>query len=188
MAGNEAALAKLLEIQHTLKVEKGQFNKFGGFKYRSKEDILEAAKPLAYEAGCVLMCDDEVASIADGWVYVRATATLIDSGTGQSVSAQGLAREPESKKGMDASQITGTASSYAGKRALGNLFALDDTADADVPGTPPQERRPPESGGFTVRCQNCGRTYGMPDRETFERLRHDPNACACGINAAWTVV
>lgn len=186
--GPMAALdGKLVEIQRDLKVEKGQFNKFGGYSYRSKEDILEAVKPLAHERGCVVLCDDEVVTVG-GWVYVRATASLVDAVTGASESAHGMAREPEAKKGMDASQITGTASSYAGKRALGNLFAIDDTKDADGLGGAPQVRQPPEEGPFTVRCQNCGRTYQMPDRATYDMLRHDPSACGCGASAAWAVV
>lgn len=126
---------KLLDVQALLKVEKGQYNKFGGFSYRSKEDILEAAKPICLEKGLLLMCDDEVVNVADGWVYAKSTATVTDVETGKEASACGWAREPKEKKGMDASQITGTAASYAGKRALGNLFSIDDTSDADAGAT-----------------------------------------------------
>lgn len=130
-AANEA-MSALLAVQAALKVPKGQRNSFGGFDYRSKEDILEAAKPLAHELGCALLVDDGIRELANGWVYVVSTATLHHVESGTEVSATGLAREPAVKKGMDESQITGTASSYAGKRALGNLLALDDTADADA--------------------------------------------------------
>lgn len=123
--------AKLLEIQSELKCEKSQFNKFGGYQYRSKEDILEAAKPLAHERGCSIVMNDEVVYYPNGWMYIESTAELHDCESGSGVTAKAQAREPESKKGMDASQITGTAASYAGKRALGNLFAIDDTKDAD---------------------------------------------------------
>lgn len=123
--------AKLLEIQRELKCEKGQTNKFGGYQYRSKEDILEAVKPLAHARDCTVVVDDRTCYLPNGWVYIESTAELHDVETGSAVRATAQAREPESKKGMDTSQITGTAASYAGKRALGNLFAIDDTKDAD---------------------------------------------------------
>jgi hypothetical protein len=168
---------KLLGIQRVLKVEKGQYNSFGGFKYRSKEDILEAVKPLAHDAGCVVTCDDEAQCLANGWTYVRTTATLRDCATGEEVAAHGLAREPEQKKGMDASQITGTASSYAGKRALGNLLALDDTADSDAPQRSEEPRRPPETGQFVARCHSCGTAYTFETRAQYDAFVAAPGCC-----------
>lgn len=162
---------KLLELQLTLKVEKGQYNSFGGYKYRSKEDILEAAKPLCADKGLMLVCDDQVVPVADGWVYVKSVASLIDVETGESVSATGWAREPESKKGMDSSQITGTASSYAGKRALGNLFSIDDTKDSD--GYQPQQPAP--SGPFIASCTACGTRYQFQSAEQMAQ-----SVCQCG--------
>lgn len=163
---------KLLELQLTLKVEKGQYNSFGGYKYRSKEDILEAAKPLCADKGLMLVCDDQVVPVADGWVYVKSVASLIDVETGESVSATGWAREPESKKGMDSSQITGTASSYAGKRALGNLFSIDDTKDSD--GYQPHQAAP-ASGPFIAACTACGMRYQFQSAEQMEQSQ-----CQCG--------
>jgi len=122
---------KLLEIQRDLKVEKGQWNSFGKYKYRSKEDILEAAKPLCHDRGLVIICNDEIMDVG-GWKYVLCHALLVDTETKDTVSALGIAREPETKKGMDGSQITGTASSYARKYALNGLFLIDDTKDADT--------------------------------------------------------
>ena len=117
---------KLNTIQQKLKAPKGQTNNFGKYKYRSCEDILEAVKPLLGE--CSLVVSDEIEVRGDR-VYVKATATLHD---GNSImSACGYAREPQTKKGMDESQITGAASSYARKYALNGLFAIDDTKDAD---------------------------------------------------------
>lgn len=124
-------LTKLNKIQTTLKAPKGQMNKFGGYKYRSCEDIMEAVKPLLAEHGCVLTVTDEIIEVA-GRVYVRATATIADSESGETHFTQALAREAEVKKGMDESQITGAASSYARKYALNGLFAIDDTKDADT--------------------------------------------------------
>jgi hypothetical protein len=125
--------AKILsEIQRDLKAPKGQFNNFGKYKYRSCEDIVEAVKPLLAEHGAHLTLSDEIIGLTD-WdrVYVKATATItFEDGT--TVQTTAFAREPETKKGMDDSQITGTASSYARKYALNGLLAIDDTKDADT--------------------------------------------------------
>jgi hypothetical protein len=120
---------KLAVIQQKLKAPKGQVNKFGGYRYRSCEDILEAVKPLLGD--CVLTISDDIREIG-GRVYVEATARLGDSVGGYGIEVKALAREPESKKGMDESQITGAASSYARKYALNGLFCIDDTKDADA--------------------------------------------------------
>jgi hypothetical protein len=122
---------KLSKVQAVLKAPKSQLNKFGGYKYRSKEDILEAAKPLCIEHGLVLAVTDEVVLIGERY-YVKSTAVVIDIKSGDKASSIGYAREAENKKGMDAAQITGAAASYAGKYALGNLFAIDDLSDSDA--------------------------------------------------------
>ena len=161
--------ARLMEMQATLKVEKGQWNDFGKYKYRSKEDILEAAKPLCHERGLVLLVDDDVTALPNGWVYVCATARIQDVETGERMEARGWAREPETKKGMDGSQITGTASSYAGKRALGNLFAIDDTKDSDALPTGPAQKAAPAQGPFSARCKSCGHVHQFGDRANYEQ-------------------
>lgn len=123
---------KLQYIQAALKAPKGQKNKFGGYMYRSCEDILEAVKPLLDEMGVVLLLTDEIVFIGN-WHYVKATA-LFGTEFGRSdnfVDVSAYAREPEARKGMDASQLTGAASSYARKYALNGLFAIDDAKDAD---------------------------------------------------------
>ena len=122
---------KLQGIQSSLKAPKGQTNKFGGYKYRSCEDILTAVKPLLAEWGCSLVINDDL-DTCGGRVYIKATATLADNDTEQAISASGFAREAPNKKGMDDAQITGSASSYARKYALNGLFAIDDTKDADA--------------------------------------------------------
>lgn len=132
---------KLLKVQTSLKAPKGQMNSFGNYKYRSCEDILEALKPLLNDAGLILTITDDIVEVG-GRVYVKATATVIHGEYHVSVSA--FARESESKKGMDDSQITGSASSYARKYALNGLFLIDDTKDADsmdntkIPAKPPK--------------------------------------------------
>lgn len=119
----------LITIQNKLKAPKGQYNRFGGYRYRSCEDILEAVKPILAEVGCALTISDEMVMVGNR-IYVKATAKIRNEG-GETVEVTAYAREEETKKGMDASQITGAASSYARKYALNGLFCIDDTKDAD---------------------------------------------------------
>lgn len=114
-----------------LKAPKSQRNNFGKYNYRSAEDILEAVKPLAYKYGLVAKLSDEPVMIGD-WHYIKATASIKDVKTGEEEVATAYAREPLAKKGMDESQITGTASSYARKYAMNGLYQIDDTKDADT--------------------------------------------------------
>jgi len=123
-------MKELNTIQTRLVAHKTQYNSFGKYKYRSCEDILAAVKPLLADTGCTLTLSDEILLIGSRF-YVKATATLANT-KGDVASTSALAREEEEKKGMDGSQITGTASSYARKYALNGLFAIDDTADADA--------------------------------------------------------
>ena len=126
-------MKRLVTVQNELKAPKGQFNKFGNYKYRSAEDILTAVKPLLAENDLAMTISDEICCMANGWVYVRATVKIFDAETKEEIASNtAFARESESKKGMDASQITGTASSYARKYALNGMFLIDDTKDADT--------------------------------------------------------
>ena len=117
------------DIQHKLKAPKGQYNSFGKYNYRSCEDILEGVKPLLKEHNLALLIDDEIVQIGERY-YVKATAKITDGR--EFVSATAYAREPDTKKGMDESQITGATSSYARKYALNALLCIDDTKDADT--------------------------------------------------------
>lgn len=121
----------LQKIQAELKAPKGQYNSFGKYKYRSTEDIVEAAKPVLAKYDLALNLVDEIVNVGDRY-YVKATATLLNAEGEVVTLATAFAREPESKKGMDESQITGATSSYARKYALNGLFAIDDTKDADA--------------------------------------------------------
>ena len=123
-------MKELIMIQQELKAPKTQRNNFGGYNYRSCEDILEAVKPLLAEQSCTLTITDEIVMVGER-IYLKATATLTNP-EGLSVSTTAFAREPEQKKGMDESQISGMASSYARKYALNGLFCIDDTKDADT--------------------------------------------------------
>lgn len=123
-------MKELIVIQSELKAPKSQFNKFGGYKYRKAEDILEAVKPLLAKQKCTLIITDDVVLIGNR-IYVKATATIKNE-KGECETTNGWAREEETKKGMDGSQITGTSSSYARKYALNGLFAIDGNADSDT--------------------------------------------------------
>lgn len=123
-------MKELITIQSTLKAPKSQFNVFGNYKYRKVEDILEAVKPIMSNLGCTLVMTDDIEMVGNR-IYVKATATLKNS-KGEIEITTGYAREEETKKGMDGSQITGAASSYARKYALNGLFAIDDNADSDT--------------------------------------------------------
>lgn len=144
---------KLLEIQLELKVPKKHYNKFGNYYYRNAEDILEAAKPLCHARSLTLTLSDEIVAVGNR-TYVKATAVLTsvepegilttDGGKSEYygvIKASAYAREEETKKGMDAAQITGSASSYARKYALNGLFAIDDTKDPDATNTHGKEEK-----------------------------------------------
>ena len=122
---------KMVAIQSKLNAPKNQYNSFGKYNYRSCESILEAVKPLLKEQNCFMVITDDIFNVGDR-VYVQAVATITDVESGETVQNTAFAREAEKKTGMDDSQITGTASSYARKYALNGLFLIDDNKDADT--------------------------------------------------------
>ena len=126
---------KLMNVQTELKAPKGQYNSFGKYKYRSCEDILESLKPVLSKFKLAIMISDDVVEV-NGRNYIKATVTLINiEKADEQIQVTALAREEETKKGMDGSQITGASSSYARKYALNGLFAIDDTKDSDATNT-----------------------------------------------------
>lgn len=141
MAEKKTFTQRVVAVQRDLKAPKSQFNKFGGYRYRSAEDILTAAKPLLAEQGLICTISDDVViksdeKMATARVYIKATATIFDAeNENYRISASAWAREDESKKGMDGAQVTGSASSYARKYALNGLFLIDDTKDPDATNT-----------------------------------------------------
>ena len=122
---------KLQGIQSALKAPKGQKNKFGNYNYRSAEDILEAVKPLLQKCNVALVCSDRIEMRGD-FMFNVTTAALLDCESDQKISVDNWAMHSESKKGMDSAQISGSTASYSMKRALGNLFAIDNEQDADA--------------------------------------------------------
>lgn len=162
--------AALADVQSELKAPKGQFNKFGGYNYRSCEDILEAVKPILKAHSLALNLSDEPVMVGERY-YIRATATLTDF-AGQQVSSTAYARESLDKKGMDDSQITGTASSYARKYALNGLFCIDDTKDADTPEYQAGGSQKPAGGKQPPK-------QPAPKREAPAQKQEQPFICAC---------
>lgn len=164
---------KLNKIQTELKAPKGQMNKFGNYRYRSCEDIMEAVKPLCLKHGTVITITDDLVLIGERY-YVKALAKLTDIETGSSTETVSFAREEEIKKGMDSSQITGSASSYARKYALNGLLAIDDTKDADATNKHDKEE---ESALDEVRMADKGQketiVAGLGDKlqETLTKLK-----------------
>ena len=122
---------KLLNIQRDLKAPKGQYNNFGKYSYRNAEDIMEALKPLLVENNATTYVEDDTIEYIGQRYYLVATISFVDVETGEKITVKARAREEENKKGMDGSQITGAASSYARKYALSGLFLIDDNKDAD---------------------------------------------------------
>lgn len=151
-------MKELIAIQSELKAPKSQFNKFGGYKYRKAEDILEAVKPLLAKQKCTLIITDDVVLIGNR-IYVKATATIKNE-KGECETTKGWAREEETKKGMDGSQITGASSSYARKYALNGLFAIDDNADSDTTNDGQQQTQQQEQ---VKQATNSGGSQLHPD-------------------------
>lgn len=143
---------RLSAVQQALKSPKDQYNEFGKYKYRSCEGILEAVKPLLAENGLTLTLSDTMTEVG-GRVYVMATATLTDTADLDTCSVTAYAREEETKKGMDASQVTGAASSYARKYALNGLFCIDDTKDSDFTNT---QTKDAPAADYQPKCADCG--------------------------------
>lgn len=188
---------KLQKIQSELVAPKNLFNKFGNYSYRSAESILEAIKPLLDQYDAVLTLSDDMVDVG-GRVYVKATATL--TADGEAIYTTAFAREPEDKKGMDSSQITGACSSYARKYALNGLFCIDDTKDADATEThgkgnsEPNKTTPPKSDdmvnkiidsfkaqttleGLTAKMEKANQlNYG-----TNEKVLHAYQECATAL-------
>ncbi len=165
---NAGIYKTLSNIQNELKAPKRQYNDFGKYKYRSAEDILESVKPLCFKHDATLFVTDEIVLIGERY-YVKATAQLLKD-SGETITTTAYAREDESKKGMDGSQITGAASSYARKYALNGLFCIDDTKDADADEPKGDQQKtvsnapPDDPGNFVVHAK--GKAYdGMTIRQ-----------------------
>ena len=149
---------KLTSIQTSLKAPKGQFNSFGKYHYRSCEDILEALKSHLASTKTAIIINDEIIAVGTR-IYVKATATLFDDESEETITATASARESEEKKGMDSSQLTGATSSYARKYALNGLFCIDDNKDADSSDNSKDDKKPKEQKQEQYKCEKCGKNF-----------------------------
>lgn len=181
----ETKVSELVYIQSSLKAPKNQRNTYGGYNYRSCEDIMEAVKPLLKEVNCSLTVSDEIVQVSDR-VYVKATATL-RTPSGEQYVNTAFAREAQTKKGMDESQVTGAASSYARKYALNGLFCIDDTKDADATNTHDAVGGGAVGGTATV-LQQSGQQAGVKKVAVGEaQYKAEIAACASmdALMAVW---
>lgn len=178
---------RVASAQLELKAPKGQYNSFGKYKYRSCEDILEAVKPLCAKYGLLLNVTDEIVLIGERY-YVKATAFLRDADGDEVVVNTAYSRESAEKKGMDDSQVTGTASSYARKYALNGLFLIDDTKDADTDeyrnqqdGKQEEKPTPAEMVEYleNSKCAKCGRVIVEYNGKDGKRVSIKRHADAC---------
>ena len=171
---------KLIEVQSKLKAPKSCYNKFGNYAYRNCEDILEALKPILLEVKAVVNISDEVVLVGERY-YIKATVKFIDAETGEIVEASAMAREEENKKGMDASQLTGSTSSYARKYALNGLFAIDDTKDADTTNTHGKENVKSLSEAQLKRMNAIGKNAGYENSKVDSMINQKYNKKACDM-------
>lgn len=175
-------MKELITIQSELKAPKSQFNKFGGYKYRKAEDILEAVKPLLAKQKCTLIISDDIVMIGNR-IYVKATSTIKNE-KGECETTTGWAREEETKKGMDGSQITGASSSYARKYALNGLFAIDDNADSDTTNTGQQDNTHHLAAQQTAQAQQQSQYHPDNLAEALEMVKR----CVNRDNIKWVMV
>lgn len=171
-------MKELITIQSELKAPKTQVNNFGGYKYRKAEDILEAVKPLLAKQKCTLTITDDIVMVGNR-IYVKATATIKNE-KGEVETSTGWAREEETKKGMDASQITGASSSYARKYALNGLLAIDDNADSDTTNNGQQQTQTQQP---VPQQQSTARYHPNDLNEGMEYL----SRCSNKDNLIWVV-
>lgn len=166
-------MKELIKIQSELKAPKNLYNKFGGYAYRSAESILEAVKPLCAANNCTLTLTDSIELVGNRY-YIKATARLTNE-NGETHEVSAFAREEEDKKGMDAAQITGSASSYARKYALNGLFCIDDVRDPDTTESKPKPKRAenrPIPAGDDLNTRIKEAIYAIEKASTTEELNN----------------
>lgn len=179
---------RVLLAQSELKAPKDQYNSFGKYQYRSAEDILESAKPVNRKWGLLLTLSDQIEMIGDRY-YIKATAVLSDAESDQEIVCTAYARESLTKKGMDDSQITGTASSFARKYALNGLYLVDNTKDADTDEYQRQQLLASgQSEAKTYKCDKCGSKIeefkGVPAYVVAQKTKEQYGQALCGSCAS----
>lgn len=184
MAGS-GIMGAIARVQRSVTVPKDKFNEYGGFSYRSFEDIVAALKQPCEEAGIAFLMRDEVVQVGERH-YVRATVDVFMVDDPQdAVSVSAYAREADHKKGSDDAQVTGMASTYARKYALCGAFAIDGEGDPDWRRPADQGRaEPPRQGPFTAHCRSCGTRYAFESAEQYEAYTASPGCCPA---PAWEI-
>ena len=159
---------KLIKVQNELKAPKNQYNNFGKYAYRNCEDICEAVKPILLEHNLAMFIGDSVELIGDRY-YIKATVTVVDTETGETVQNSALAREEENKKGMDSSQVTGSTSSYARKYALNGMFLIDDTKDSDFTNTHGKDKEEAKTTSTRLTEPQIKRLYAIASKAGIQK-------------------
>lgn len=178
-------LGAIARVQRSVVVPKDKYNDYGGFRYRSFEDIVAALKKPCEEAGLAFSMRDEIVQVGDRY-YVKATVTVFfaDGSSDETFSTAAYAREAERKTGSDEAQVTGMASSYARKYALCGAFAIDGERDPDQVEPAEERRLPPQQGPFTARCMSCGTRYAFDSAAQYDAFAAAPGCCPA---PAWEV-
>ncbi len=182
---DKTIMQSVAEVQHSIVIPKSRHNAYGGFDYRSFEDIIAALKEPCEKAGISFYLEDNVVAIGER-TYIEATVNIfpIDGRTDQ-MSVKAYAREALEKKGSDVSQVTGMASSYARKYALCGAFAIDGGGDPDTITAPSNALKPiPEQGPFTARCKSCGTRYSFESPDQYQQFLANPQCCP---NPSWGI-
>lgn len=180
MTINEA----VAKVQRSVVVPKARYNAHGKFSYRSLEDVEAALKKPCEEAGVVYTLNDSIVMVGDRH-YVKATVRLsFADGAEGALEVDGFAHEPDAQTGMNPSQVTGSASTYARKYALCGMFAIEGQSDPDALADKPA-KEPPAQGPFVAKCKACGTAYEFASREQYEAFKKAPGCCA---TPTWTVV
>lgn len=175
---DKTILQSIAEVQQSVVVPKSRHNAYGGFDYRSFEDIVAALKEPCEQAGIGFFLEDDVLRLEDRY-YIKATVHIFATdGRAGEVKVTAFAREAESKKGSDVPQVTGMASSYARKYALCGAFAIDGGGDPDaMTKTKTPNKQAPQEGPFTARCKSCGTRYSFDNQAQYQQFLANPQCC-----------
>ena len=169
-------LSAIAQVQRSVVVPKARYNEFGGFNYRSLEDIVSALKKPCEDAGIGFFMHDEIANVGDRY-YVKATVcAFFTDEPGEMFTLSAYAREAEHKSKSDDAQVTGMASSYARKYALCGMFAIDGESDPDQLALAKNQGQPPQ-GPFIAHCRSCGTRYQFEDAAQYEAFSANPGCC-----------
>lgn len=171
-------LQSIAEVQRAVVAPKNKHNAYGGFDYRSFEDIVAALKDPCEKAGIAFILEDEVVNVGDRYYICASVHIFPTDGRNGTYTTQAYAREALEKKGSDIPQVTGMASSYARKYALCGAFAIDSGGDPDAMAKPKAtHKQAPQEGPFTARCKSCGTRYSFESQDQYQQFVANPQCC-----------